>query len=97
MPAREKNHPQPEYFRELNPCSRRAFAEKVLGNRGEQAGAVAAKAIRIHAAAMSQAAEGGQGALDYLARARAAQLGDESDAAGVMIHTKIGGKTAHDT
>ncbi len=88
FPAWQKDHSQGEAFRKIDALAGGTFAQKVFGNGGEHSGAVTAAAVGIHTSAMRQAAQSFERALDDLMRPGAAELGDETHSAGVVVWRK---------
>ncbi len=94
--TREKNHAEAELVREIDSGFAGARAKEFARDGDEQARAVAARTIRVDAAAMREAEEGREGAIDDFARCdRAAELRDEADAAGIMVDGRIVATTCH--
>src|ERR1700688_4073742 len=81
----KKQHADGEIFGQFNSLSASGLPEENFRSGDQQPGAVAAASVCIHAAAMGQAGQGMQTALHHGMRCRPAQLGDETDAACVMI------------
>ena len=72
-----------------------AFADEIFGDGDEQAGAVAAEAVGIHAAAMGKTRESDEGAFDDIAGTLAAELRDEAYPAGIVVHCGLWRRRAH--
>ncbi len=81
----DKSEANSEHFREFNSLLLCASAEKTLGERSEQACAVAAGTIGINAAAVGEALKRGQSMLNNVVTGSAAKAGDETGAAGVVV------------
>ena len=92
----EKREANGEDFGQLDALLLRARAEEGLGERSEQAGAVAAGAIGVDSTAVGEALEGGQSMLDDLVAGGAAEAGDEAGAAGVVVRVAPVGMAGRD-
>ena len=60
-------------------------AEELVGNLGEQAGAVAGTLVSSYCPAVFEVAQGGEGGVDNFVGGLAAQGGDHGQAAGVLF------------
>ena len=60
-------------------------ANQLVRDASQQAGAVTAPAVGVHTAAMRQADQSFERAVDDLARRGSADLGDQADTAGVVV------------
>ena len=81
----KKCETQAKDFWEVDALLLRAGTEKILRERGEEACAIAAGAVGIDAAAVSQALEGGKSNVDNFMAGGAAEAGDKACAAGIVI------------
>ena len=107
---RLESHPPPEIpgHAEETPCQRQTLQAKQSRQRqlpsgrkpwngDEQACAITAAAIRVHAAAMGQARQSLEPAFDHHMRRGSAQLGDEAHTARIMIRRKGEATLRHTT
>jgi hypothetical protein len=81
----------------MNSAALGTTAQEILRNRREQPRSVAAEAVRVHSAAMREAFECREGAFDNVARACAAELGDKTHSASIMIGFRIAASIPHVT
>ena len=96
LSGRQEGHPHAKFDGQVDVFLQSAGAEKLLGDRNEQTGAVAAGAVGIHSAAMGQANKSDKSALDNVARAEATQLSDEAHPAGVVVRVAVEARIPHD-
>src|ERR1700723_682683 len=96
LARRNKRHAHAERFGQLNIYFAGALADEIFRNRSENAGAVAAEPVSVNSATMTKPLQSSEGALDHIARAAAAQLGDEADSAGIVVHFWLGTRRPHD-
>ncbi len=75
--------------RQFDALLRHLLAEEAVGNLHQHAGAVAHQRIGADGAAMGEVLEHGQTVLDDLVRLHALHLGDEADAAGIVLVARI--------
>src|SRR5579864_6647227 len=85
LAGRQKDHSEAEVAGKADALFASAFAHEGIWDGHQQAGAVAATAIGVDTAAMSQAQQRSQGALHDLVRRRAAELGHEAHTTGVVV------------
>ena len=93
----KKHHADAKLVRQFDPANPSGLPEESLRKRDQQARAISTAAIRVHAAAMGQARQGLQPAFDHGVRRRSAQLGDEANAACIMIRRKGEATLRHTT
>ena len=75
--------------RQRDAVLRQFLAEEAVGDLREQAGAVAHQRIGADRAAMRQVLEHGEAVADDLVRLDALHVGDEADAAGIVLVARI--------
>ncbi len=95
MATLKKHHADRKLVRQFNPIDASDLSEESFRKRDQQPGAIAAPAIRVHAAAMGQARQGAESTLDQGMRRGSAQLGDETHAACIMIVRKLEATLRH--
>src|SRR6266478_5345888 len=83
--GRDKREADGKHFGKRNALLLSAGAEKSLGKRSEQTGAVAAGAVGINASTVGEALQGCQCVLYDIVAWSAAEAGNETGAAGVVI------------
>ena len=93
----KKHHADRKLVRQFNPVGASGLSKESFGKRDQQPGAIAAAAIRVHAAPMGQAHQGAESTLDQGMRRGAPQLGDEAHAACIMIVGKLAAALPHVT
>ena len=76
-------------FGSLKPSSRGLLGEELVRDLHQDAGAVAHARIGADRAAMLEIAQDAQAVLDDLVRLAALDVGDEADAAGVLVERRI--------
>jgi hypothetical protein len=86
---RQEHHAKPKFCRQVDSRFARLLSYEILWDRGEQSCAITAYSIRIHTAAMREAHKRSEGALHHLARARAAQSGDEAYTTCVVVDGRV--------
>jgi hypothetical protein len=96
LTGRQEGHPYPEFRGKADALVQGSGAKKLFRNGKQQTGPVAAGSVGVHAAAMSEANEGGKRTLDNVARAEAPQLSDESHTAGVVVRVTVKARISHD-
>ncbi len=72
-------------FGNVKPSSAHLLGEKFVRDLNQDAGAVAHARVRAGRAAMLEIAENAQAVLDDLVRLAALDVGDEADAAGILV------------
>ena len=75
--------------RQLDALLRHLLAEEAVRDLHQHAGAVAHQRVGADRAAMRQVLEHGEAVLDDLVRLHALHVGDEADAAGVVLVARI--------
>ena len=95
MVSPKKHHTQAKMRGQFDTFPLRCPADERFRNGGEQPGSIATAAIGVNSATMSEARQGGQGALYDFTRTGAAELRNEPHAAGVMIGGEVVASLRH--
>jgi hypothetical protein len=89
IPGRQEHHPQAKHRWQIDPIPSRLLSCERVWNLCEQAGAIAAAAIGVHATPVCQPAERLECALYGLMRAGMPKPCDEADTTCIMVDGEL--------